>query len=518
MSLNLAYYLEASAERFPNKTAVILDDWKLSYVELVATVKKMANVLRERGVKKGDKVAIMLPNTPHFPIAYYGILNAGATVVPLNCMMKSLEIQYQLEDSDAFVFIAWHGFEEEARKAFLQTETCRHLIIVGGAPSSSPPVGEALAPILDAAPSHFDMVQTMPEDTAVILYTSGTTGTPKGAELTHFNIFFNAFFAKDYIVKVQPDDIGLVVLPLFHSFGQTCVMNVGLMAGATLTMLPVFDTVKALQVIQRDRVTFLAAVPTMFFWMLDTGGAAQFDISSLKMAVSGGSALPVDVLTRFRERYGLQILEGYGLTETSPVASFNMPDRPAKPGSIGTPIWGCEMRVMREDGTFAGIDDVGEIVLRGHNLMKGYYKRPGATESVIIDGWFHTGDLGKMDEDGYFFIVDRKKDLIIRGGMNIYPREIEEAIYGHPDVVEVCVIGVPDEARGEEVKAYISLTKSAATTVDDLRRYCEERMARYKVPRYFEILPSLPKGPTGKLLKRKLREMSIESAKAGNPA
>ncbi len=515
MSLNLAYFLDASAERYPNKTALILDKWKLSYTELVAAVKKMANVLRDRGVKKGDKVAVMLPNTPHFPIAYYGILNAGGTVVPINCMMKALEIQYQIEDSDAFVFIAWHSFEEEARKAFLQTETCRHLILVGGPASSSPPVGEALEPALDAASAHFDMVQTMPEDTAVILYTSGTTGTPKGAELTHFNVFFNAFFAKDYIVKVKPDDVGLVVLPLFHSFGQTCVMNVGLMSGATLTMMPVFDTGKTLEIIQRDRVTFLAAVPTMFFWMLNAD-ENKHDISSLKMVVSGGSALPVDVLSRFRERFGLQIFEGYGLTETSPVASFNMPDRPSKPGSIGTPIWGCEMRIMREDGTFGGVDEVGEIVLRGHNLMKGYYKRPGATESVIIDGWFHTGDLGKMDEDGYFFIVDRKKDLIIRGGMNIYPREIEEALYGHPDIVEACVIGVPDEARGEEVKAYVSLTKAATTTSEDLRQYCEERMARYKVPRYIEVLPVLPKGATGKLLKRKLREMSIEGGNAAS--
>ncbi len=516
MSLNLAYFLDATAEKYPEKTALILDQWKMSYAELAAAVKKMANVLRDRGVKKGDKVAIMLPNTPHFPIAYYGILNAGGTVVPINCMLKALEIQYQLEDSDAFVFIAWHGFEEEARRAFLQTETCRHLILVGGSPSSPPPVGEALEPSLGVASPTFDMVQTMPEDTAVILYTSGTTGTPKGAELTHFNIFFNAFYARDYIVKVQPDDVGLVVLPLFHSFGQTCVMNVGLMAGATLTMLPVFETKKTLEIIQRDRVTFLAAVPTMIFWMLSSEESGQYDISSLKMAVSGGAALPVDVLNRFYDRFGVRILEGYGLTETSPVASFNMPDRPSKPGSIGTPIWGCEMKIMREDGTFAGVDEVGEIVLRGHNLMKGYYKRPGATESVIIDGWFHTGDLAKMDEDGYFFIVDRKKDLIIRGGMNIYPREIEEALYGHPDIVEVCVIGVPDEARGEEVKAYVALAKSATTTPEELRHYCEERMAKYKVPRYIEILPSLPKGPTGKLLKRKLREMSLESGGGEN--
>ena len=519
MSLNLAYFLEVSAERFPKKTAVILDNFRMSYPELAAAAKKVANILKERGIKKGDKVALMIPNTPHFPIIYYGILTAGATVVPINCLLKSNEIQFQLEDSDAELFFAWKDFYDEASRAFLQTETCHHFVVVNAlTDTETPAVGEAFVPLLMSAPGEFDMIQTMPEDTAVILYTSGTTGTPKGAELTHFNIFFNAFYAKDHIVKVFPEDVGLVVLPLFHSFGQTCVMNVGMLAGATLTMLPQFDTQKTLEIIQRDKVTFLAAVPTMFFWMLNAGNAGQYDLSSLRIAVSGGAALPVEVLAKFEEKFGVRILEGYGLTETSPVASFNMPDRPSKAGSIGTPIWGCEMKTMREDGAFADVGEVGEIVLRGHNLMKGYYKKPSATEATIINGWFHTGDLAKVDEDGYFFIVDRMKDLIIRGGMNIYPREIEEVLYGHPDVVEVCVIGVPDTARGEEVKAYVALRKAATVTAEDLRTYCQERIARYKVPKEVEILPSLPKGPTGKLLKRKLREMSMSPRTDAAPA
>ena len=517
MSLNLAYFLDATAQEYPDKTALILDDFRMTYAELCGAVKKVANILTQRGIRKGDKVAVMIPNTPHFPILYYGILNAGATVIPINCMLRSHEIQYQLEDSDAEAFFSWKDYVEESSKAFLQTETCHHFFVVAPpGDTATPPVGEALTPLLAQASAEFDMVQTMPEDTAVILYTSGTTGTPKGAELTHFNVFFNAFYAKDHIVQVRAEDVGLVVLPLFHSFGQTCVMNVGLMAGATLTMLPQFDTQKTLDIVQRDKVTFLAAVPTMFFWMLNAENTEQYDLSTLRMAVSGGSALPVEVLGKFEERYGVRILEGYGLTETSPVASFNMPGKPSKPGSIGTPIWGCDMRIMRDDGTFADLGEVGEIVLRGHNLMKGYYKRPGATEDVIVNGWFHTGDLARKDEDGYFFIVDRKKDMIIRGGMNIYPREIEEVLYGHPDVVEVCVIGVPDPARGEEVKAYAALRKAAKTTPEELKAYCQERMARYKVPRYVEILPSLPKGPTGKLLKRKLREMNLpQSADTG---
>ena len=511
MSLNLASFLEVTAQQHPDTIALKLDDYTMSYDVLSASVKRVANLLRSKGIERGDKVAIMLPNTPHFPLLYYGILSVGATVVPLNCLLKAAEIQYQLEDADVTVFFTWKLFEDEAAKAFLNVDTCRHLVVVSTPDDmSKPKVGEAFMPLFMSASSESDIEQTTAEDTAVILYTSGTTGQPKGAELTHFNIFFNALFAKDQLVRAQPGDVGLVVLPLFHSFGQTCVMNVGLLSGSTLTMLPTFDTVKTMEIIQRDKVSFFAAVPTMFFWMLNLENADQYDLSSLRMVVSGGSALPVEVLEKFKQRYGVRILEGYGLTETSPVASFNMPDMLSKAGSIGTPIWGVDMRIMRDDGSFAPQDEVGEIVIRGHNVMKGYYKKPAATENAIVDGWFHTGDLGKMDEDGYFFIVDRKKDLIIRGGMNVYPREIEEVLYGHPDCVEACVIGIPDHARGEEIRAYVALHGGAETTPESLRDYCSERLARYKVPREVVMMESLPKGPTGKLLKRELRDMALK--------
>jgi len=506
MSLNLASFLDVTAAEHPDATALKLDDFTMSYTELAVGVKRVANMLVNMGVEPGDKVAMMIPNTPHFPLLYYGILSAGATVVPLNCLLKAAEIQYQIEDSDAAAFFAWRAFEEEAAKAFYNTETCKNLVIVSRIEDTEKPkLGELFTPLFFQASGEFEMVSTTPEDTAVIVYTSGTTGTPKGAELTHFNIFFNAFYAMDHIVKAKAGDISLAVLPLFHSFGQTCVMNVGLMSGATLTMLPTFDTEKTMEVIQRDKVTHMAAVPTMYFWMLSLEGGDKYDLSSLRLAVSGGAALPVEVLNRFRERYGVRILEGYGLTETSPICSFNMECRP---GSIGTPIWGVDMRVILDDGTFADVGDTGEIVVRGHNVMKGYYKKPSATEAAIVDGWFHTGDVGKRDENGYFFIVDRKKDLIIRGGMNVYPREIEEVLYGHPDVIETCVIGVADAARGEEVRAYVALSQGAETTDEELRQYCAERMARYKVPKQIKILAGLPKGPTGKLLKRELREMA----------
>jgi long-chain acyl-CoA synthetase len=508
MSLNLAHYLDISAGLYPEKTAVMLDDHALTYRELAAAANRVASVLRSLGVERGDKVAVMVPNVPEFTAVYFGILRAGATVVPVNCLLKGHEIMYYLEDSDAKAFFTWHGFYEESLKAFNLVETCQHLIVVtppGDNGSSNGSFGSdpTLNALLESIPADSDVEQTMPDDTAVILYTSGTTGHPKGAELTHFNMWYNALYTRDHICRLTHEDVALTVLPLFHSFGQTVVQNAGILAGATLTMLPSFDTHRALRVIERDRVTFVAAVPTMYYFMLSAND--RRDLSSIRMAVSGGAALAVDVLHRFHERFGVRILEGYGLSETSPVASFNVLERESKPGSIGVPIWGCDMRIMREDGSFAVPGEVGEIVCRGHNIMKGYYKKPAATEEAIVDGWFHTGDLAQMDEDGYFYIVDRKKDLIIRGGMNIYPREIEEVLYGHPDVLEASVVGVPDVARGEEVKAFVALRPEAETTIDDLRAYCRERLARFKCPREFEILPSLPKGPTGKILKRELR-------------
>jgi long-chain acyl-CoA synthetase len=384
--------------------------------------------------------------------------------------------------------------------------TCQHLVVVSYPDDVEDPVeGESFNKLVMQASPDFDMVETMPDDTAVILYTSGTTGHPKGAELTHFNMFFNAYYTKKEIVHATADDVSLGVLPLFHSFGQTCVQNATLMAGGTVTLVPRFEARRVLEVIQRDKVSIIAMVPTMYFWMLNEKQNGEYDLSSIRMASSGGSALPVEILNRFEKEFGVCILEGYGLSETSPVASFNIIERPSKAGSIGLPIWGCEMHVMREDGSFAKVGEVGEIVMRGHNVMKGYYKKQIATEEAFEGGWFHTGDMAYMDEEGYFFIVDRKKDLIIRSGMNIYPREIEEVLYAHPAVLEVAVVGVPDEARGEEVKAYVAVKPGTAVTEDDLKVYCLDRLAKYKCPKAIEFQPSLPKGPTGKILKRELR-------------
>jgi long-chain acyl-CoA synthetase len=350
------------------------------------------------------------------------------------------------------------------------------------------------------------------DDTAVILYTSGTTGKPKGAELTHSNLHRNSAGVSQKLGEMSEDDVLLGALPLFHSFGQTCTMNSAVSVGATVTMLPRFDPDKALAIIQRDSVTIFQGVPTMYNAMLHSESCDEADCSTLRLCMSGGAAMPAELMRGFEEKFGCIILEGYGLSETSPVASFNHPDRERKPGSIGTPIEGVEMQVWDDDGNEVPQGEVGEIVIRGHNLMKGYWNREDATKDAITDdGWFRTGDMAKMDKDGYFFIVDRKKDLIIRGGYNVYPREIEEVLYEHPAIQEAAVIGVPHDELGEEVGAAVVLKEGESLEADELKSYVKEQVAAYKYPRSIWFVDELPKGPTGKILKREI-EVPQEAA------
>jgi long-chain acyl-CoA synthetase len=337
----------------------------------------------------------------------------------------------------------------------------------------------------------------------VILYTSGTTGTPKGAELTHANLVRNCSIAAG-LFDMGSHSVTLGALPLFHSFGQTCSMNATISAGGTLTLIPRFDPGKALEIIQRDRVNVFQGVPTMYGAMLHHPERDRYDTSTVELCASGGSAMPVELLRGFEEAFDCKVLEGYGLSESSPVASFNHADRERKAGSIGTPIEGVEMKVVDDDGNDLEQGEVGEIVIRGHNVMKGYWNRPDATEETIRDGWLHTGDMARVDEDGYFFIVDRKKDMIIRGGYNVYPREIEEVLYEHPAVREAAVVGVPDDQLGEEVAAAVALKDGCETTSDELREFVKEQVAAYKYPRKVWFVDDLPKGPTGKILKREI--------------
>jgi long-chain acyl-CoA synthetase len=433
----------------------------------------------------------MMPNVAEVPVVYYGVLRAGGVVVPMNPLLKGREVAYYLGDSGAGLIFAWHAFQAEARRGAEQAEAELVVVDAVGFPD-----------LLASATPEYRVAGTGDQDTAVILYTSGTTGQPKGAELTHGNLISNTEVARTDIVCAGPDDVIFGGLPLFHVFGQTVALNVAVAAGACLTLLPRFDAGHALRILAGHRVTVFEGVPTMYVALLHQADRADYDTSGLRMCISGGAALPVEVLRGFEAAFGVPVLEGYGLSETSPIASFNHPGRERKPGSIGTPIRDVQMRVVDEADHEVPQGEVGEIVIYGPNVMKGYWQRPDATAEAVRDGWFHTGDLAQVDEDGYFYIVDRKKDLIIRGGYNIYPREIEEVLYEHPAVAEAAVIGLPHPALGEEVGAAVALKPGAAVSPEELRDYVKSQVAAYKYPRHVWLVDALPKGATGKLQKR----------------
>ncbi len=515
--LNLAVLLEDSAREAPGNIAVIFNDLKLSYAAVNAAANQVAGGLVSIGIQPGDKVALTCPNLPFFPIVYYGILKAGAVVVPLNVLLKGREIAYHLADSDAKAYFCFQGtpdlpMGQFGYEGFQQTPTCEHFFMITIDPAGASPIEgtNTLGWLMAGRPPAFDTVATQADDTAVILYTSGTTGQPKGAELTHSNMILNARLS-DTMYAAQANDVHLVTLPLFHSFGQTVQMNTGFYNRSALSLLPRFDADAALSIMERDNVTIFAGVPTMYWAMLNHPNPEKFDLAkiaaNLRLACSGGSAMPVEVMRAFGEKFGVQILEGYGLSETSPVATFNRLDRAPKPGSIGLPVWGVQVRLVDVQDNDVAPGEMGEILLKGHNIMKGYYKRPEATAEAMRGGWFHTGDLARKDEDGYYFITDRVKDMIIRGGFNVYPREIEEVMLTHPSVSLAAVVGVPHESHGEEVKAYVILKPGQHVDEDELIEWCKGCMAGYKYPREIEIRETLPMTATGKILKRELKQI-----------
>jgi long-chain acyl-CoA synthetase len=507
MSLNLAALLRQSARTYPEKPALVVGEQTLPYRVVHDYAQRFAGGLLGLGLARGERIALLLPNVPHFSIAYFGAHYAAMPVVPLNVLLTADEIAYHLQDSGAAALVVWEGFLDAALAAAPRVATCKHVIVARGNPGdASAPAGalSMMKLIADSRPVT-DLPGTQPDDTAVILYTSGTTGKPKGAELTHFNLFYNAEHS-NRLMRHGASTVALCTLPLFHSFGQTVIQNAVLGAGGTIVLLPRFDPKAAFELLQKHKITFFAGVPTMYFALLHYPEAAQYDLGSLTVCCSGGSAMPVEVMRAFDDKYRVNVIEGYGLSETSPVASFNVLDRPKKPGSIGIPLPHVEFRLVDDKGQVVHEPDVpGEIQIKGHNVMKGYWANPDATAQSIQDGWFTTGDIAQRDAEGYYFIVDRKKDMIIRGGFNVYPREIEEVLYGHPAIGEAAVIGVPHPSHGEEVKAIVALKPGQSATPEAIIEYCKTKLAAYKYPRTVEIIASLPKGPTGKILKRELR-------------
>lgn len=489
--MNLASHLVRSARTHPDRAALRLEDAVVSYRTLDQDSAHMAGLLDSRGVKPGDRVAIMLPNVPEFALAYFGVLRAGGIVVPMNPLLKSREVAYYLGDSGARLLFAWHTFADEARAGAQQAEA-EVVVVRAGAFDS----------LLASAPSVEDVADLHEDDTAVILYTSGTTGQPKGAELTHANLTRNCDIAGE-LVQLTADDVIFGGLPLFHAFGQTCTLNAAVGSGACLTLLPRFDAGKALGILGEHGVTVFAGVPTVFGRLVREPDRDAYPVSRLRVSLTGGAAMPVQVLHDFQTAFDCVVLEGYGLSETSPIASFNTLRAGPKPGSVGTPIRGVEMRVVA-NGTEVPQGESGEIAIRGHNVMKRYWQRPEETAAAIRDGWLYTGDIGRVDQDGYFWIIGRTKDVIIRGGYNVYPREVEDVLYEHPAVADAAVIGLPNSDLGEEVGAAVVLKPGARTTAEELREYVKHQVAAYKYPRKVWITDALPKGPTGKILKRQI--------------
>lgn len=514
MSLNLGSLLANAARKYSGETAVIFHDRRMAYPELDEAARRFAAELTSRGLGRGEKVAIIVPNSPEFTIAYFGTLYAGGVAVPLSTLHVADELVFQLDDCEAKHIV----LDTECAKAGLEawrrmkSRAGLYLVNAGRMPERPPEAKEFESIVASGACA--DVAPTRPDETCVILYTSGTTGHPKGAELSHFNLYNNAQYIAERcfslwprkINVLGPGHVGIAALPLYHTFGQTNIQNGMLFNGGAVTYLNRFTPGDAAEVIVRDQVTFFAGVPTMYFALLNDPATQNADLSCLQFCVSGGAPMPVEVKKQFQEKFGVKIQEGYGLTETSPLACIQKIDETDRAGTIGKPIDGVEIRIHDDEDREVAAGERGEIVIRGHNVMKGYLKQAEATAHALRNGWFHSGDIGFVGDHGDIYIVDRKKDMILRGGYNVYPREVEEVLYQHPAVREAAVIGVPHDRLGEEVKAVVSLKPGAMATCDEIIAHCKEHVAAYKYPRVVEIIADLPKGPTGKILKRPLRD------------
>ena len=498
---NVAELLKLNQQENADKYALTWSGSKVAYRELYEAVLRMAAGLKQLGISKGDRILLMLPNIPHFPISYYAVMAVGAVVVPVNIMFKEREIAYQIEDSEAVAAIVWEGFAKDLMAAKEKTESLKHVLVLG---DNLPQDAVHLTKFIAQQKPLNELEEVDQEDSAVIMYTAGVTGHPKGAELSHQGLNFALKSLSETLRFTNRDKI-LAVVPFFHSFGGVVVMNACLYGGATLSLAPKFSPKNALEIMKSDEITIFAGVPTMFQMIYDYAGNADIKIPSLKYCLSGGSQLSEDLLRRFEEKFDTYVLEGYGLSETCSAASFNNFKRERKPGSVGYPLEGIEMKVVDDSDEEVSIGEIGELVIKSPSLMKGYRNRPQASAEVMRNGWFHTGDIGRMDMDEYFYLVDRKTDMILKGGFKVFPREIEEVMAGHPQVAEVAVIGIPDQVMGEEIKACVVPREGTRINPAALLEYCHERLANYKCPAVLRFYRELPKGATGRVLKKELR-------------
>lgn len=502
MNFNLAVILRETAQTTPDQPVTIFAGSRMSYRELDELSDRLAVFLQASGAAPGTRIALQLPNIPHYLIAYFGILKAGCVVVPVNVLLKAPEVAFQLRDSGATRLITWEGILAEAATGAAAAGVTE-IYVVGAAEDRAGTV--PFDRMLATAAEQPQLVQRDLADTAVIMYTSGTTGRPKGAQLSHVQLYMNADIP-GRLFGVQRTDVVITVLPLFHIFGLSSILNVCVRFGCTMSLIPRFDPVAVLTTIQQDRATIFEGVPSMFIALLSQPDLGSYDVSSLRVAISGGASIPAPVLDEFERRFGVVILEGYGLTETASTTTFNRSADERRVYSVGKPIWGTQTQVWddKHNPLPAGKDHVGEVVTSGLHVMRGYLNDPDANAAVFTGDWFHTGDLGYFDDDGFLFIVGRIKELIIRGGYNVYPVEIEDVIQGHPAVAEAAVVGIPDDRLGEEVKAVVTVRPGTTVTAPELIAYCKQRIAAYKYPRVVEFRASLPKNAMGKILKAEL--------------
>ncbi|AZL85802.1 long-chain fatty acid--CoA ligase [Aliivibrio salmonicida] len=511
---NLATNLERNATFRPNNIALIFHDLKMTYSELNKKVNAIADHLTQLHIQPDDKIALSCPNTPEFVIAYYAIQKIGAVVVPLNVMLKSDEVAYHLKDSDAVALISYQGSDampigKFGYDGYEKADFCEHFILIETTESQKPVAAYSFNQWLNTGRDTFDTVCRTAQDSCVILYTSGTTGTAKGAELSQSNMLCNAQACQS-LTNQKGTDVSIAILPLFHTFGQSLIMNTSILAGSALVLISRFVPKTVLQQIHEHKVTHLAGVPTMFIGLLayaekNKGDYLKEIAQTLKVAISGGASMPIEVLKQFEEKLQVPVIEGYGLSESSPVAAFNHLEFQRKPGSIGQPLPGITMKVIDKNGHELPVGQEGELVIRGHNVMKGYYKKPQETAKTIIDGWLHTGDIVRFDDEGYIYVVDRLKELIISGGYNVYPREVEEVYMKHPSVHLVAVIGIEHPRFGEEVKAFVILKEGHSISEKELIKWSKQHLADYKCPKHLDIVEALPMTATGKILKRMLK-------------
>jgi len=501
--MNLARLLDEAAQRYGERPAIVFEEQEISYAELADATSRFAGGLRELGIEPGDRVAVQLPNLPQFVIAIWGALKAGAVPTPMNPQLKRREIAYQLQDSGAKLLIGLLPLLEEIEAAVAQVPGVRIVTVGGESPH------KRFRELLGAEPL---FVERDDEEIALQPYTSGTTGRPKGVLLTHRNLISNVQAVTKLFPLPPEEDRLLIPIPMFHITGMTVLMLSPLTRGSTIYPMLRWEAEEALKLIERHKITNFLAVPTIYIDLLHHPRLEEYDLSSLKLCSSGGARMPVPVMEAWEEKLGLPIYEGYGLTETSPVTHTNLAAPRRKPGSIGWPIEGTECKIINEKGEELPPGEVGELLIRGPQVMKGYHNNPEATrEAIEPDGFFHTGDLAYKDEEGYYYIVDRVKDMINVGGLNVYPKEVEHVLYEHPAVAECAVVGIPHERKGETVKAFVVLKEGyepSEALKEELKQHCLAEMAAYKHPREIEFVKELPKTASGKIQKFRLRGSS----------